>query len=568
MAGSRSGDRKTGMILKNKYYLYLTEFFAGMSVMAVELGASRLLAPYFSSSQIVWTIIIGTIMIAMALGNIWGGKNADKNPNPDKLYLRLIIAAVWIAAIPLAGKYIILGIAGLLVLTVSNNFLVIAAFAACMVIFVFPLFLLGTVTPSLVKYTVDSLDDSGKTVGTLGAFNTIGSILGTFLPTFVTIPAVGTSITFLIFSGILLLLGLVYFISKKTGRRACVISVVLFLLCSVMGNSGSFAFWENNLVYEGESIYNYLQVKETDSSVILSTNVLFGVQSIMTKDDSLTGMYYDYALAAPLMAGVSEKENAEILVLGMGTGTYAKQCMKYFDNVNVEGVEIDQKITDLATEYFALPESVPVTTYDGRAYLQAVDKKYDVIMVDAYQDITIPFQMSSVEFFTLVQEHLTEDGIMVVNMNMHSDTEETKAYSQVQNQTEDLPSQTNRVKQEGKGSINTYLADTIASVFDHVYTVDVKGSTNRELFAAKNPEILTRLKQGTQNLSDENLIQMMQEVSGSLIAYKGGTDILTDDKAPVEVLGMRVIDELIRGEIGYYKEIFKEEGIEGLLGVM
>lgn len=568
MTGSRSGDRKTGMILKNKYYLYLTEFFAGMSVMAVELGASRLLAPYFSSSQIVWTIIIGTIMIAMALGNIWGGKNADKNPNPDKLYLRLIVAAVWIAAIPLAGKYIILGIAGLLVLTVSNNFLVIAAFAACMVIFVFPLFLLGTVTPSLVKYTVDSLDDSGKIVGTLGAFNTIGSILGTFLPTFVTIPAVGTSITFLIFSGILLLLGLVYFISKKTGRRACVISVVLFLLCSVMGNSSSFAFWENNLVYEGESIYNYLQVKETDSSVILSTNVLFGVQSIMTKDDSLTGMYYDYALAAPLMAGVREKENADVLVLGMGTGTYAKQCMKYFDNVNVEGVEIDQKITDLATEYFALPESVPVTTYDGRAYLQAVDKKYDVIMVDAYQDITIPFQMSSVEFFTLVQEHLTEDGIMVVNMNMHSDTEETKTYSQVQNQTDNLPSQTNRVKQEEKGSINTYLADTIASVFDHVYTVDVKGSTNRELFAAKNPEILTRLKQGTQKLSDENLIQMMQGVSGSLIAYEGGTDILTDDKAPVEVLGMRVIDELIRGEIGYYKEIFKEEGIEGLLGVM
>ena len=54
-------------ILKNKLFLYLTEFFAGMSVMAVELGASRLLAPYFSSSQIVWTIIIGTIMIAMAL---------------------------------------------------------------------------------------------------------------------------------------------------------------------------------------------------------------------------------------------------------------------------------------------------------------------------------------------------------------------------------------------------------------------------------------------------------------------------------------------------------------------
>ena len=191
-------------ILRNKYYLYLTEFFAGMSVMAVELGASRLLAPYFSSSQIVWTIIIGTIMIAMALGNIWGGRSADKNPDPDKLYMRIIIAAIWIAAIPVLGKYIIIGISAALVFTISNNFLIWAAFLACMVIFVFPLFLLGTVTPSLVKYTVDSLDDSGKTVGSLNAFNTIGSIIGTFVPTFVTIPAVGTSITFLIFAGILL----------------------------------------------------------------------------------------------------------------------------------------------------------------------------------------------------------------------------------------------------------------------------------------------------------------------------------------------------------------------------
>ena len=126
-----------GNIGKNKYYLYATEFFAGMSVMAVELGASRLLAPYFSSSQIVWTIIIGTIMIAMALGNIWGGRSADKDPDPDRLYMRLIIAALWIAAIPLAGKYIILGISAVLVVTVNNNLLIVAGFVGCLVIFLF-----------------------------------------------------------------------------------------------------------------------------------------------------------------------------------------------------------------------------------------------------------------------------------------------------------------------------------------------------------------------------------------------------------------------------------------------
>lgn len=105
---------KQTVILKNKLFLYLTEFFSGMSVMAVELGASRLLAPYFSSSQIVWTIIIGTIMIAMALGNIYGGRSADKSPNPDRLYTRILIAAIWIALIPVAGKYIVLGISALL----------------------------------------------------------------------------------------------------------------------------------------------------------------------------------------------------------------------------------------------------------------------------------------------------------------------------------------------------------------------------------------------------------------------------------------------------------------------
>lgn len=221
------------VILKNKLFLYLTEFFAGMSVMAVELGASRLLAPYFSSSQIVWTIIIGTIMIAMALGNIYGGRSADKSPDPGKLYGRILIAAVWIAAIPAVGKYVILGISALLIFSVNSNFLIIAAFAACMVIFVFPLFLLGTVTPSLAKYSVDSLDDSGRTVGNLNAFNTIGSIIGTFVPTFITIPSVGTSITFLIFAGILLALGLAYFISAGTGKEAGSFGNLLFvMLCA------------------------------------------------------------------------------------------------------------------------------------------------------------------------------------------------------------------------------------------------------------------------------------------------------------------------------------------------
>lgn len=531
-------------ILKNKTYLYLTEFFAGMSVMAVELGASRLLAPYFSSSQIVWTIIIGTIMIAMALGNLYGGKKADKDPNPDKLYGRIIIAAIWIAAIPVVGKYIIIGISALLIFAVNSNFLIIAGFAACMVIFVFPLFLLGTVTPSLVKVTVDSLDDSGSVVGKLNASNTIGSIIGTFVPTFISIPAVGTSITFLIFAGILLLLAICYFVSEKgnfSKARKVPVSVVLFLVCCLLGHNNSFAFWQSNLTYEGESIYNYLQVYENDEEVVLSTNVLFGVQSVYLKDKGLTGMYYDYAMAAPYMTGVNEKPELNILILGNGTGTYATQCKRYFDKTNIIGVEIDDKITRLAEQYFELPSDVEVVTYDGRAYLNAVEEKYDVIMVDAYQDITIPFQMSSIEFFTLVKDHLKDDGVMVVNMNMHSSKE---------------------------GNINEYLADTISQVFSEIYTADVPYTTNRELFASNNPEMLPIMQKNMGLEKDAELAEMIPVIYNSLTAYQAGDHLMTDDQAPVELLGMRMIDELIQDELKYYKDIYKEQGLKGLMQML
>jgi protein-L-isoaspartate O-methyltransferase len=231
------------------------------------------------------------------------------------------------------------------------------------------------------------------------------------------------------------------------------------------GHGSRFAFWENNLTYEGESIYNYLQVKEDDQSASLSTNVLFGVQSVYEKSNRLTGMYYDYAMAAhschphrslrrrrrvtrPVrktqkpgcptgnmqtkpqrllyLIQKQEKENeredaTDILVLGNGTGTFATQCERYFDQTRIEGVEIDGKIMELARTYFNEPEDVIVTEYDGRAYLNAIDRTYDVIMVDAFRDITIPFQMSSVEFFTSVRDHLNDGGVMVVNLNMRGD---------------------------------------------------------------------------------------------------------------------------------------------------
>lgn len=180
-----------------------------------------------------------------------------------------------------------------------------------------------------------------------------------------------------------------------------------------------------------------------------------------------------------------------------------------------------------------------VAVADGRAYLAASDKLFDVIMVDAYQDITIPFQLSSREFFTEVSKHLKPEGVMVVNLNMTS---------------------------RENGSINEYLCDTMASVFAHTYVADVVGNTNTEVFCTNAAGLPERFAASRAGLENARYAAMMETVAASLTEYNGGGCILTDDKAPVEVLGMRVLDELIADELDYYRGYFRSGDIAGLLG--
>ena len=141
----------------------------------------------------------------------------------------------------------------------------------------------------------------------------------------------------------------------------------------------------------------------------------------------------------------------------------------------------------------------------------------------------------------LVKRHLNPDGVMIVNMNMRGTEED---------------------------SINAYLSDTIAHVFPEVYVADVPGSTNRELFASCNADMMDVFAENVKRQGTDDLTEMMQSVSKELKSYQAGECLLTDDKAPVELLGMRVIDSIIKEEVNYYKKIYKKKGVQGLLEVM
>jgi spermidine synthase len=428
--------------------------------------------------------------------------------------------------IPVVGKYIIAGISlALAASNLSSNFLVWAAFLSCMIVFVFPLLVLGMVTPNLIKYAVGDLNENGKVVGMIEALTTIGSIIGTFLPTFVTIPNIGTSWNFIIFAFILFIICFAYFFFMKRKRIVYSLFGILFMVGSILGSRiGGIAFWNTNTIYEGESIYNYLRVEEDEEQIFLSTNVLFGVQSVKMKEDGLTGAYYDYALAANSMI-LNDDSDIDILILGLGTGTFAYQSELYYDNVHVDGVEIDEKIVSLAYKYFDLPEDVNVYINDGRSFMASCKKKYDIIMVDAYQDITIPFQMYSIEFFSLVHNQLKDGGVMVVNMNLYT---------------------------SNPGGINDYLCGTIRNIFDCAY--GVMANSNYELFATKGFDPKDVLGTEINHITNTELKRQLKSIYNNLEEVEASNYILTDDKAPVEKLGMAVLDDMIMDTLEEYRK--------------
>ena len=558
---------KKKLFINHKYYYFLTELFVGIALMGIEMSASRLISVYFSSSQIVWTIIIGVIMIAMAAGNYWGGRQADKKPSYFRLYFELLFAGAWIVLIPFLGRYIIAGISVLFALFVTKGLVIWAALFSCLILFVPPLLFLGKVTPSLIKYSLGE-KVSGKVIGLLEALNTVGSIIGTFLPTFLTIPFIGTSNSFVLFGSMIAVLGLVYIVTfyidkfknrpkavktseeetpeikekakeKKLGIKTCVLASVyaaMWILGLVVSTNASFIFWgDKNMISEQESMYNYLKVDKVGKTTYFSTNVLYGVQSCINDDYSLTGMYYDNLLISRYVV----KENPKVLVLGNGAGSYATMMKEYLHcDCDITAVEIDQKIIDISYEYFQMSEDVDVRCDDGRNFIARDKNTYDIILVDAYSSISAPFHMTTTEFFTLVKDHLNDDGLMMMNINMWSDK---------------------------KGSISYALCDTAYGVFDNLYCLKTAGGSGAEVFATENKEVNFIDQVKGVLVEDQELQNVFNKIKYNLTVYEDTGIRLYDDTADVEMRSIWALDELIQDELEYYRQILKEEGIRGLL---
>src|SRR5712691_7476314 len=197
------------------WLLILLVFVAGASSLAVELSASRLLAPYFGTSLFVWANLIGLILLYLTIGYYVGGRLADRFPRPRVLYTLTTVAALLIGVIPLLSRPILSwSLASFASFSISIFY---GSLVSVILLFALPMILLGCVSPFAIRLRISQVGTAGHTAGQMYAISTAGSILGTFLPVLWLIPTIGTRDTFFVFAVALLFVSLLGFVMTQFG---------------------------------------------------------------------------------------------------------------------------------------------------------------------------------------------------------------------------------------------------------------------------------------------------------------------------------------------------------------
>lgn len=481
------------MKLKKEFLYYITCFTTGFAILVFELLSFRMLAPYFGNSSIVIGTIINSILLALAVGYYLGGYIADKKKSSELIYHVIIISSFYMLGVYLTYPVFLKNISGLPVIT--------GTLIAVIVLFFLPMILLSFVPPYLIK-VISSKDNIGISSGKIFSLSTVGSIMGGIFTTFFFIPVIGTKMSILISCIMLFLIGVF-----GLGRLKLLPLSLLFVIAAPFALTVDS---KANIIYKDESVYNIISV-EQDKGIIyyLRLNSNVGHHSVYIKGRALTTTYTDIHLFPHMI-----KDAKKTLILGNASGTMMTQISHFFDRA-IDGVEIDEELTQVGLKYFGLVLNAQKKVFheDARVFLQKNKEKYDIIHVDLYAgNPYIPFHLSTIEFFKLVKESLSDNGIVVVNYPKFL---------------------------EKNKKLSEYYIGTVQSVFPSTFI------SHETLFAFKADTSALDIKKliASKNFSRRELIEVAQKALAKLkvVENQEKAAFFTDDLAPVELMTFKAL---------------------------
>lgn len=508
-------------------YLFILTFFSGMTSLAVEFAASRLLGNVFGTSNIVWASIIGLILIYLTLGYWLGGKLADRSPKIETLLFILLWAGFTVGLVPILSRP---------VLSISSDAfdqlklpVLFGSFASVLILFSIPVTLLGVASPFVIKLLLTDTGKTGGIAGKISAISTLGSFLGTFFTVIVLIPLIGTYRTFLLLSLTMLVVVFLGFILIKQNRYVLIyiwmpIIITALFIFGVRGTDKN----SQGIIFETESAYNYIQVLQQGDYRFLRLNEGQGVHSIYHPTDYFYGGPWSQVLVAPYFNPSPFDPSAvnRIAILGLAAGTTARQASVVYPAAIVDGFEIDPEIIQVGKTYFDmdLPNLNPIAE-DARWGITKSDQLYDIISVDAYKPPYIPAHMTTIEFFGIVNQHLAPDGVMVINV--------------------------------GRSPVNRDLIDALATTINHVFPkvfiTDIPDSFNTMIFATNNINASwDHFNQNFVHMVDIQVSDILIEASkvtimGKVAGYET-SKVFTDDLAPIEWMTNKIVLDYVFSE--------------------
>lgn len=392
---------------------YIITFIASFCILVIEIVAGRILAPFVGVSLYTWTSIIGVVLAGISIGAYLGGKLADKFPDRKTLGWLLLLSGI-----------AILSIAPVTNLVAGHRFptsLMLRILIVTAITFFIPSCILGMISPVVVKLALRNVETAGKVVGKIYAVSTFGSIIGTFAAGFFLISWMGTRHIILVMGLILILTAL----SLGSLFRAKKYAVGLLLLPPfLVWGFYDYAFkppLDPYTDYYKESDYFTIKVRETtDKKIPLKALVLDNLVHSFVNLKNPLHLEYEYERIYSEVLKWRFKKDAAIKTLTIGGGgyTFPRYMEFFYPNSDITVVEIDPTITKTVFQYLGLPGDTRIKTFneDGRWFVMNCREKYDLIFIDAYNDLSIPYHLTTKEFARLLKNLLREDGLLITNI--------------------------------------------------------------------------------------------------------------------------------------------------------
>ncbi|MCH7951749.1 fused MFS/spermidine synthase [Patescibacteria group bacterium] len=397
------------------YVLYLTVFITGAAVLVIEVTATRLLSPHFGMTLFTVSSILAVILAALSLGYWLGGKLADRYPEPVTLYTAISIAGVTTLFIHILNTRV-------LPTWSAQLDLISGPLVTSLILFFIPTIFLGMVSPIAIRLSTSKLKEVGEVAGKVFFFSTVGSIAGSLLAGFVLIPRFPISRIILGTSLVLIVLGL-FGVRKKMKAKNWLTLFIATIALQVLALKLQ-PPTRNEVIHEEDSMYQHIRVVKQEfaegEGLVLMLDKSYSGASYLQSDE-LPFPYTRYYKLYELV----NKNAKRFLYLGGGAYTTPKKLLsERKDAIEVEVVEIDPKLPEIARKFFGLRDDPRQTLIiaDARTYLKKSQKRYDMIFIDVFSmDIGIPSHLMTQEFFQLVKNHLTDKGTVIMNVAANID---------------------------------------------------------------------------------------------------------------------------------------------------